>query len=70
MILDRTSWGAYLVQGCAEFDSFLQAFLVDFVDDDRFMSSRRKLLRQRAGLTNKDTHKVSTSDLSAPLNIN
>ncbi|CAK9034003.1 Protein ZGRF1 [Durusdinium trenchii] len=36
----------------------VKAFLVDFVDDDRFMSSRRKLLRQRAGLTNKDTHKV------------
>ena len=36
----------------------MQSFLVDFVERDDWLDERRRLLRQRAGLTNADTAKV------------
>ena len=40
-----------------------QAFLVDVLDDESFLYQRRKLLRQRAGLTSKDKNVVLASAL-------
>lgn len=40
-----------------------QAFLTDILEDDDFLNKRRKLLRQRAGLTSKDKKLVLASIL-------
>eukprot|EP00435_Cladocopium_sp_Y103_P029727 s2483_g7.t1 len=36
----------------------VKAFLLDIIEDDTFLEERRKLLRQRAGLSDKDKRKV------------
>ena len=42
---------------------FAQAFLSDILEDDDFLEKRRKLLRLRRGLTDKDRKKVRFSDV-------
>lgn len=46
----------------------IQVFLHDILDDtdENFLDKRRKLLRQRAGLTDKDSKKVQNSDYEHP----
>ena len=38
--------------------SILQEFLKDFCEDEVFLQERRKILRMKAGLTDKDKNKV------------
>lgn len=46
-----------------------QAFLVDMLEDEDYLNDRRKLLRQRAGLSAKDTKVAFASEGSTDSSI-
>lgn len=58
-------WLMHLLDSHCPLYCVYQAFLMDLLEDDDFLDKRRKLLRQRAGLSSKQTKEAFASEMRA-----